>query len=211
MPKKNKNKKKKEKNSGLGSLSGQILSTRKDETVYKFRRSTTLFQNGAVSTTLTGSTSTYSSIAYYFCLNDLPSYTDFSNLFDVYRIAGVEVKMMPQVIAPNTSGASLGILYVAFDPDDNTAITVTQIQQRQNTKIYRPNQIVDLKFEPAHLDLIYAQSGSQESPTFRKEWMNSASPNVPYFGLKCVLSQSITLVNYYLVTLTYLVECKYPF
>lgn len=118
---------------------------------------------------------------YSFGLVSLPNYTEFTNLFDQYRINKVVIKFVPSANADEI-GASKIIpsLHTVIDNNDNTAPTaMTELYEYQSykrtqgiythTRVFTPSCNVDLSI------------GS--SPKW-KQWINSQFANVEHFGLK---------------------------
>ncbi|AUM61873.1 capsid [uncultured virus] len=119
---------------------------------------------------------------YNFSLNDVPNYTEFTDLYDSYKINCIKVYFIPQM----TSNVSLGTVnnawasarfFSAIDYNDATAPTsiddLRQYQSCKMTSIMRQHKRVI--FKPKILDT----SSYTLSP-----WMATSSPSTNYYGLK---------------------------
>lgn len=141
---------------------------------------------------------------YNFSLSDLPNSTEFTTLYDMYKINCVKITFLPQM----TQNVSLGAVnnayastrfFSAIDYNDGNAPTsyddIRQYQSCKVTPILRPHKRVI--FKPKILD----SNGFSIAP-----WMSTASPNANYFGLKVAVepmdSSSTT-------SMIYTVEAKF--
>jgi len=75
---------------------------------------------------------------YNFSLNDLPNSTEFSNLFQVYKIQKVHIKWEPEYTVLSDASALSNSVNVQFntavDPSGNTPASVDDVLQFQNCK-----------------------------------------------------------------------------
>lgn len=128
-----------------------------------------------------------------FKLADLPNYTEYTNLYDEYRIKAVKVMFLPTLnsnVELETSGTSSSLttipsLYTWIDNDDNTAPTaITQGQQFQSFKCH------GLLDRMRQRSLVPECSTALYSGTFtsygqvKNQWIDNNSPSVVHFGLK---------------------------
>lgn len=139
-----------------------------------------------------------------FSLNDLPNYTEFTNLYDMYKINCVKVTFWPQQTISNSLGsvnnpAGNARFFSAIDYNDGTQPTsVDELREYQSCKfttVLKPHKRVI--FKPKILDT----SSYSISP-----WMSTASPSSNYFGLKYAI-EAISSTN--TPQMAYSVECKY--
>lgn len=131
-------------------------------------------------------------------LNSLPGYSEFTGMFDQYRIVSITASLM--FVGGNTSdvdnanpiGAlnrTFPILYYCSDTDDTASITVPAMQQRGNCKIcqlgdgsrtsltlpvpcYTASEIVGL-------DATVRPAGIKRSP-----WLDCANPDILHGAVK---------------------------
>lgn len=142
--------------------------------------------------------------SYNFSLSDLPNSTEFTTLYDMYKINCVKIMFLPQM----TQNISLGSVNNAYastrffsviDYNDGSAPTsideLRQFQSCKVTPILRPHKRVI--FKPKILDT----NGFSISP-----WMSTASPNANYFGLKVAVEGMDSTTT---TSMIYTVEAKF--
>lgn len=162
------------------------------------------FTRHCARTDLDISNSIFTLTGYNFSLNDLPNYTEFTALYDMYKINAVKISFIPQM----TQNISLGAINNAYastrflsaiDYNDGSAPSSSDdIREYQSCKI-TPILRTHTRFirKPKILD----SSGYSISP-----WLSTASPAVDYFGLKVAVEPMNSTST---ETMTYTVECKY--
>lgn len=128
-----------------------------------------------------------------FRLNQLPNATDFTNLYDQYKIRGVKIMLIPRgnnsdVITGATSGQSMGV-FSALDYDDVTPPTsIAQLCEYQNMKMTRSTSIHSRYFVPKpQINLLVAGGGT--SPALSGQWIDTALGVAPHYGFKYALQQ----------------------
>lgn len=138
-----------------------------------------------------------------FSLNDLPNNTEFTSLYDMYKINCVKLQFLPQ----QTQSISIGTInnpnasarfFSVIDYNDGTAPTsIDELRQYQSCKmtpILRPHKRV--VFKPKILDT----NGFSISP-----WMSTSTPAANYFGLKYAVEPMDSTST---LSMTYTVEAK---
>jgi hypothetical protein len=126
--------------------------------------------------------------AFKFRLSDLTNSTEFTNLFDEYRIVKVELTFRWDH-APATVGAALNLgvppFYTVVDYDDaSTPAVITDLFQYESCKMW------DLSKGPAvvvvHPKISTAAYGAGvfTSYTNTRSWVDNASPSVDHYGAK---------------------------
>ena len=90
-----------------------------------------------------------------FSLNDLPNYTEFTTLFDLYKIELIEIEWYPEYTVLSDGGVTSPAVNVqlntAIDPAGNSVVTVNDVLQYRTlhaTGISKPHKRV---FVPAYL------------------------------------------------------------
>jgi hypothetical protein len=123
-------------------------------------------------------------------LSQLPTYGDFTALFDAYRIQHVSMKIVYHA-AP--TGVSFPTVLWCFDPDDNTApATESVMLERQGTKIQsfsasRP--IVQHSYRPTFAAAGLTVGGVQRQIiASRSQWCDMAAVDTSYYGCKVWLA-----------------------
>lgn len=143
--------------------------------------------------------------AYYpfslgFCLNDIPDPTEFTNLWDQYRLTGVKIKILPVNIGsenPSESGAASyltngGFLHMAPDYDDMTLPTSSEagINELRSKTGYKVRNLssqrgLSIYLRPSTTGAVYNGSVlSSYAQNSRAIWMDSAARDQIYYGLK---------------------------
>lgn len=126
--------------------------------------------------------------AYAFALNDLPGYTEFTSLYDAYRIDRVECNIFVDTNAaglyPNQGSPSY--YFTAVDYDDANAVTQNYIQQKDNCEIVPIRKPVHkVLLEPRIAMAAYGGAAFTSYVEAKAgQWVDSASPGVPHYGLK---------------------------
>jgi len=120
-----------------------------------------------------------------FKLSDIPSYTDFTALFDAYKLTGVSVKFIPRQ-TENATASDPGLFYYYPDYDDDTTPdsldTVLQYQGvRSKRPIGRPFKIF---IRPRHLTMVYDTAATTAYKQGRGGFMDAAYDDVPHYGIK---------------------------
>lgn len=131
----------------------------------------------------------------------LPGYTDFTNLYEDYRFDRVVVKITPMCTAATTQAASTGIgqasvlFHWVMDYDDmdlpaNSAAGLDALRQKQG---YRVRNILAgagrplvISFKPRTTAPVYISALSQGYQAKANQWLDTANPDIPHFGIKCV-------------------------
>lgn len=133
-----------------------------------------------------------------FFLSALEQLSDMTNFFDRYKITGVALKMhylqnsaSPQGVANLTSPIynNLPTLYYAFDGDDASVNTITQIQQKGycKSKVLNANLPAQVYLRPRISKTIagpITPGTSSEKPC----WLDCNSASLPHFGMKFAIT-----------------------
>lgn len=154
--------------------------------------------------------------AFTFKLSDLVQASEFTRLFDSYRITGVKMTMAPLTNSDITVNPSYKVM-TAIDLDDDNTPTVAEMIQRSNVSIRTVtsggnNPQVFTKFcRPRYLTQIYetgVTTGYGQGA--RKQWLDCADPAIPHYGIKVVWDTDPNL-NYEVIWqlyFTYFIEFK---
>lgn len=180
--------------------------------VYYFkRRCNTLYDwvNNQTYTTIgqaTGNATTYRNFA--FRLQDVPGYTDWTGLYDAYRIRAVKVNFIPVAntsvsYAPVTGTGPILTgtqyctrMYSAFDPNaDGVGITgpnaLTQIMEYQNSKWTPYNRIHKRYIKPKVMLPGVAGSAYGYNLAGKQPWIQCSDGGLAqYYGLPVVIEPS---------------------
>lgn len=122
--------------------------------------------------------------ALIFRLDLLPNYTEFTNLYDQYKILGVAVTFLPKqtqsVSIGNVNNADASArIFTAIDYNDvNPPATVDELREYQNAKYTSALR--------RHTRYIRAPKVQDQGSTYipGNPWIDTTSPGKYYFGLK---------------------------
>jgi len=128
-----------------------------------------------------------------FKLSDLPNYSEYTALYDEYRIKAVKVMFIPNFnvsAVDETSGTTnsytgVPALYTWIDTDDNTAPTaITAGQQFQTFKCHGlMNTMRQRTLIPEVSTALYSGSFTSYGQ-LKNQWIDNNSPSVVHYGLK---------------------------
>lgn len=172
-----------------------------------------------------GADSFYSTV---YTLNAVPGYTEFTALYDFYKINKVVVKVLPFFSQVNSVGTSTGTfaafssasnlrIFSAVDYNDSTApTTVDQLREYQNCKVtqyikgHTRSFIPRVSLEgPSGANCVYPQLGNP--------WVATAASNIEFNALKMAIDTSLLPAAYIApgdvlarVEVTYYISFKNP-
>lgn len=150
--------------------------------------------------TNTLSTSASTQVASLFCsLADIPNYSEFTNLFDSYKIIGIQFtfRLMDNPDSNNYINSTLFTqgsnfypkLWVVQDRDSQTSTTVAQIRERGHSRQYilKPDRFIKVFIKnPVELDAVYdGSSGSTYVPATPrdKHWLPTGQTGIRHYLL----------------------------
>jgi len=124
-------------------------------------------------------------------LTDVPNYTEFTALYDQYKICGIKYTFMfnKNTATLGTTAQDIPFLYTVYDNNDSNGLG-SQLEAVQYAN-FKANQIT-YKTTRYLRPFITQPIGS--SPTqvrsIKSPWLSTQTDPVPHFGLKCALSTS---------------------
>lgn len=121
----------------------------------------------------------------YFYLAQLSNYTEFTALFDQYKITGIRVQLLPQQnVNQTTSGAiTTPTIMTCIDYNSvNIPAQSSDVLEFQNSQVTTYDQKVDRYFRPKIAVASY--SGTFASYSSVDTWVDTNSPNVQYYGFR---------------------------
>ncbi len=140
----------------------------------------TIARYSANTTTLTTSTTVEVNQPFYFTLDSVAGYTDFTSLYDQYRIVGVDVECFP----PNDSLTS-GALVVSTDYDDATSTNVASLLQYAAAKRFPVGKPIFLRVDKPSVDVtVFGTGGAAPGVNAISPWLDCGKPDVQHYGLK---------------------------
>lgn len=131
-------------------------------------------------------------IAWGFGLSDLPGYTEFTGLFDQYRIKEVELKIVPEYTdyTPNSNVGGSAFIYTSVDFDNATTPTLASIAESETCTLHKSNQPITIKIQPRTDFTLSGQTNAAMAPA--GQWIDCASPAVTHYGVKAFIPQGTT-------------------
>jgi len=127
----------------------------------------------------------------YFALDMLPNYTEFTNMFDQYRIVEIEVLITPTFTTADMSiptGGSVVCPQVmtVLDFNDSTPLTTDAdyLQRMDTLKMTIGTVEHRRKFTPRMAALAYAGATSGYTVQPRDSWLDCSYPNIRHYGIK---------------------------
>lgn len=132
-------------------------------------------------------------------LNQVAQATDFTNLYDRYKITGVKVTFLYQVSDAGSTGAGVlpTILY-STDYDDAAAPTYAALRAKQNAKqrILTANRPFSIFYRPKMVTVAQESNGTTFNPSMvTSGYINSSFPQVDHYGLKFSLNNLYSSVG----------------
>lgn len=134
--------------------------------------------------------------AIVFSLAQVPNHTEFTSLYDQYKISAVKVRIMPRFnsVEPSDAGTSglfpyNGQLFTAIDYDDSGISSVNDILQYQNCKTTRLTSIHQRYFKPAARGIVQDITGAATARMPIKGFIDSADDQVLHYCLKYSIPQ----------------------
>lgn len=173
--------------------------------VHSFSRfaSTTVGSTGSPSYLLIHSgvsTNDYASCALTYSLDKVVNYSDFVNLFDLYKVHKVELFVSLQSPNPDNTQGSAFIaqtyypkLWYFNDDDDEALPSLTAFRERQGVryKVLMPNKIYKITCYPKIQTMTYRTLTSTGYQAMRPNWIDANTDfNVPHYGTKLCLDMN---------------------
>lgn len=156
--------------------------------------------------TISSNASIESSGAFVVSLSSLPNPSDFTTLFDQYRIIQCNIKFMPT--NPGTNAATQNYIYTAIDYDDGNAIGSSVIAQYDTVQITPATQYFERTWNPRLAGAVYSGAFTSFANLSSRTWLDVASPNVQYYGLKYCFDVISPLTVVFTPILTVLLQCR---
>lgn len=163
--------------------------------------------------------------AFSFALDKIVGYTEFTSLYDQYRIRSVTMTIrflnVPEANSqigvttiPNPMNIYPRIWFIT-DRDDATAESWTAIKERSIAKFRTMNPRKDVKIyvRPTPLMQLYRTDVTTGYATNKRCWIDCSQPNVPHYGIKWSIEiggfTPVNLAPYsFTVDTCYIVEFK---
>lgn len=193
----------------------QARSSRRDvaSNIYTFKR---MFSGGAGSgvLTITGNAAYNPYVSnLVFTLNACIASTEFTALFDQYRILTAVTHFWLKIdpSAQSATGASYPKLYWYRDYDDSAnPSNLNEIRQNGKARVavMTPNRPVTLVCKPNTLGLVYQSAVANQYAPKWKQWIDCNTPDTPHYGFKYAIDD-LTNTNYKVeIEITLYFQCR---
>lgn len=192
--------------------------------VPKYRVNRTLVhafkRNVIMSPIVTTTTGTYVG-GYSFALANLPNFSDFSGLYDYYRLNMVIMRIiyrgsnLSSMESANNAALGLPYMYYVIDRDDaTTPATVDEVREYAAAKMHiftGEKRACYIKLRPSLLTETYKSALSTSYQVKRASWLDLAdSGNTPHYGIKLAIIVPVNSTQAY-ASQDFDVEVKYYF
>lgn len=152
---------------------------------------------------------------YTFKLNDLPNYTDFTALYDQYKIAAVKIRFMPcqnvVKVQPDAMGVVISYaprLFTVIDYDAGTFSTVNELRQYQSCKTVMGYRPVSMYLKPCWASEIY-RTAALTGYGPKRGFIDCSYVDVPHYSIKWGFEPYDPSGTQQSSEYTYRVEAKY--
>lgn len=184
----------------------------KSGTIHQYIR----FVNRGTVNCVAGTSGTYGSLT--FKLSDVPAPTDFTNLYDAYRIKAVKVNFIPVTnVTFRQNAGDLAVSGTAYSDrfftvldfnDTTTPSTINQLREYKNCRYSSYTRVHKRFLYPKPL---FEMSGNIPS-TAGNPWIPTASTNVDYYGIKYGFEHptSIATGTYFVIECKYYLQLRQP-
>jgi len=150
-----------------------------------------------------------------FALSELPVSSDFTNLFDQYRIMGVSMQCIPNVNSSFVgTPTSYSIFHYAVDETDSTPpaskTELFQVAGRKTVNTQGVNQF-SIRLKPKASQTYWqGLTASGYGTASSGSWVNTSSPGVQHYGLKWAWDCNSNPATIIAVFCTYMLEFRQP-
>jgi hypothetical protein len=141
-------------------------------------------------------------------VSSLPNSSEFTNLFDQYRIVRLEYTFWPFQTQSTISTTATPVIASVVDYDD--AVTpggFGALQQYENCMVHSPYKPFTVSFKP-HVALAAYSGGFTSYANQKDQWIDSSSNAVQHYGCKFATPQSFGTIQTWYIIGRALVECK---
>lgn len=146
-----------------------------------------------------------------FKLDDIPQYTDITNLFDSYCIRRVKVDFIATVndFTASFVDSEIPQILTVIDKNTTTALSgVDTIMAYQNCRQFGGNRNFSRSLRPHYIGLASSAVGSV-SVEVKQNWIPSSSYSLPHYGLQWACPTFDNPDNVAIqVYVTYWIQCK---
>jgi hypothetical protein len=145
--------------------------------------------------------------AYAFSLGSLPDYTEFTALFDTYRIISVRICFYP-LFTDTSATVAYPPIHTVIDYDDNNTLALNILNEYDSLQVVQTGQFFERTLTPRIALAAYSGVFTSFSQPPAKSWIDCASPNVTHYGLKYAVAISGAANAVWQVTAHYSLEFR---
>lgn len=130
-----------------------------------------------------------------FSLNQLPNYSEFTNLFDKYRIHAIKLTFYPRYSGNDlnpvvTPYPIIPKIYSIIDYDDSNNLgSINEALEHPHCKIRLMTKQFSIYLKPRVLSEVY-RSAISTSYSSKKCYVDMAQPDTPHYGVKMILDST---------------------
>lgn len=157
--------------------------------IHRFKR---MYGSGPIQTSAGGGTFL---AGYYFTFDALPNYTEFTALYDSYRIDYIDFRLSCRINSAtedtmvNNDDTSLPIVYWVIDRDDSVnPASIDELREYSKCKVAyignKNKRVVRIRWKPNNLQQLYLSAIATGYAPVYGQFLDCAYPNIPYYGLK---------------------------
>lgn len=121
-----------------------------------------------------------------FSLNQLPNASEFTALFDQYKIISIKYRFKLRADPGSGTGTYPTLFYRRDHDDDNNPVSIDELEQSNLTRhvVLRPNSWVKIGVKPSILQAGLTQTGTTMVFPKYNTWIDCSYPDVKHYGLK---------------------------
>ena len=132
--------------------------------------------------------------SHFFRLSNVIQSSEFTALFDRYKIVGVRYKIMYMSNMSSVSGGTvLPVIHWTTDTDDAdvpASLTTLQAKSSCKYKVFGNQQTIKTYIKPMVAENVYSSSISTGYSVKKAGWVNSVYPDVQHYGIKVWISNA---------------------
>jgi hypothetical protein len=165
------------------------------------------FYASAIRGNILSSTTVPSAGAINFILADLNNVSDYTNLFDQYRILAVKLEFI-MLGSTNPLTGPPGYIQTAIDYDDvTTPGSANELMQYDTVQVAPIGQYFERTLRPRSAPAMYSGAFTSFGNVYA-QWLDSASPSVQHYGIKYYIPIIPTSVYTIQPIAHYQIQCR---
>lgn len=154
------------------------------------------------------------SVGVQFTLADLPNYTEFTSLFQSYRIKKVVVRYIPLNGSSGVSGTggalslNTGLCATVIDYNDASTATLAALQEFRTCKIWNMYRQHSRTIYPKVANEVYISGVSTGYSDGSNPWCSTNSASIPHYGFKVSIGAAPASVAIGRLQYTYYIQVR---